>query len=124
MIAFGNAFLSSVRYSSMPVDFRHSASDGFYLLLLVPPRQEQFRRYFLHCVETLIAGCRRSRFVAVFSLKVDNIKPQLGQFILLVPYGMIVVASDRLQILWFMLLGLPSPTDVRSASVCFWVVLG
>ena len=36
MIAFGSALLSSVRYSSMPVDFKHSASDGstfFYLFL-------------------------------------------------------------------------------------------
>ena len=36
MIAFGSALLSSLRYSSIPVDFKHSASDGstfFYLFL-------------------------------------------------------------------------------------------
>ena len=36
MIAFGSALLSSLRYSSIPVDFKHSASDGstfFHLFL-------------------------------------------------------------------------------------------
>ena len=45
-------------------------------------------------------------------------KPQLCQFILLVPYGMFVVASDRLQIFWFMLLA----CHTMSRSFTYWVL--
>ena len=51
---------------------------------------------------------------AVFSLKVDNIKPQLGQFIFLVPNGVIVVASDRRSNTLVYAICLPSPTMSRS----------
>ena len=108
MIAFGSALFSSVRYSNIPVDFKHSASDGstfFYLFLSDKSNLEELPPL---CGETH-CGMSALPHRAVFSLKVDNIKPQLGQFILLVPYGKIVVTSDRLQIFWFILLACCHP---------------
>ena len=65
MIAFGSALHSSVRYSSMPVNFKHSASDGLaviYWLILTRAIQKVFLSLF-HFARTRIAGCQRFRFV-------------------------------------------------------------
>ena len=123
MIEFGSAVLSSVRYSRMPVDFKHSASNGS-IFFYFPLRQEQFRICFLHNAGTRMEGCQRSRFVRSLACK-STLSSLKWIFILLVPHGVIVNVSDRLQILWFMLLACRhSRCSVPSRAGCLRIAHG
>ena len=69
MIAFGSALLQFSAVLQYASGLQTFCQRRFYLLLLVPLQQEQFRRCFLHYAGTRIAGRQRSRFVRSVACK-------------------------------------------------------